>query len=222
MLIAPDLITVTATYEQELAAERAELLVTVQGSSLVTGRAALRKAREVARIVEDLEKLGIGEDRLSLEGVHAQVASGILGKSSSASYRLRVRCDQLDLLPDVLGAITGAKTARLEQVEWGYPDSAELHASWLEQSIARANIKARAAAQALGTRIVGVHRMTEMLIDPGSMAYMDPSGAEYDGAMKRRSARVELGFELGNSKRTGMSVTVEYRVEGYGGGGAGR
>ena len=46
-----------------------------------------------------------------VEVIHADVSTGILGKSSSATYRLRIRFENLDLLPDALGAITGAKNA---------------------------------------------------------------------------------------------------------------
>ena len=48
----PDVVVITARHEESVAAERAELLVTVQGSSLVTGRAALKKAKEVSALVE--------------------------------------------------------------------------------------------------------------------------------------------------------------------------
>jgi hypothetical protein len=47
----PDLLRVAITHEDELEASHADLLVTVRGSSLVTGSAALTKAREVAALV---------------------------------------------------------------------------------------------------------------------------------------------------------------------------
>jgi hypothetical protein len=41
----PDVVVITARHEESVAADRVELLVAVQGSSLVTGRAALKKAK---------------------------------------------------------------------------------------------------------------------------------------------------------------------------------
>jgi len=46
---------------------------------------------------------------------------------------------------------------------WRYPRSAEQQARWLAAAIAWANTKATAAAAALGTRVLGIHRLTEHL-----------------------------------------------------------
>jgi uncharacterized protein YggE len=213
---APDVIVITARHEEDVSAERAELLVVVQGSSLVTGRAALKKAKEVAKLVEELEKCGVSQDEVGLEDIRAEVSSGILGKSSSATYRLRIRCAKLELLPEVLGAITSAKNARLEDVVWRYPDSAAQQAKWLQACIAWANVKAGAAAAALGTRLVGVHRLTEQRLDEPD--YTVAPATAYPGAgMRSRTGELETlsaGLDLGHQKRDGLKISVEYRVEG--------
>jgi uncharacterized protein YggE len=213
MELNPDVLIIEAEHHEELSADRAELIVTVQGSSLVTGRAVLTKAREVARLVEELARFGIAADDISLEDVQAEVSSGILGKSSSATYRLRVRCKNLDLLPEALGAVTAAKNAKLEDIEWRYPDSHARRIEWLEAAIRRANSKAVAAAGTLGARITGVHKLTEQRLDveeapapPGGVAYL---------TMSRRAEPVDLGFSLNHQKRAGVRVTIEYRIEGF-------
>jgi uncharacterized protein YggE len=209
----PDVIVITARHEEDVAADRADVLVTVQGSSLVTGRAALKKAKEVSALVEELERRGVPLEEIHLEAVHAEVSSGLLGSSSSARYRLRIRCTDLERLPEVLGAITGARNARLEQLVWRYPESAEQQARWLAAAIAWANTKALSAATALGTRLVGIHRMTEDgLEEEGRFVRM---GGAPGMARARAAESVDLGFELGNQKRMGVVVTVEYRVEGF-------
>lgn len=204
-----DVIIVTAKHEEEIAADKAEILVSVEGSSLVTGRAALQKAKEVSRLVEELAKVGVGEPEL--ESVRAEVSSGLLSKSSSANYRLRVKIDELALLPEALGAITSTKNVRLEALVWRYPESVEKQAGWLKAALADANLKARAMAEALGTKISGIHKCSEQ-----PFAESAPQAAYYGGESKmRRSVATDLGFELGHKKRAGVSVTVEYRVEGY-------
>jgi uncharacterized protein YggE len=208
----PDVLAITARYEEDVAADHADLLVTVEGSSLVTGRAALKKAKEVSALVEELERVGLSLEKIRLLGVRAEVSSGLLGSSSSAKYRLRIRCDDLERLPAVLGVVTGARNARLEELEWRYPESPERQARWLALAIAQANNLAAAAAGALGTRVVGVHRLIEQRLDEGRLIRLSSPGA----AMSRgRSTPVELGFELGNEKRMGVEVTVQYRVEGF-------
>lgn len=211
----PDVLVITAKCEEDVAAERAVLFVTVQGTSLVTGRAALKKAAEVRSLVEALETCGISESDIGLESVHAHVSSGLLGKSSSATYRLRVRCDELPALPEVLGAITSAKNSELERLVWRYPESTAQQAHWLALCIAQANAKAIAAATALGVRLVGVHRMTEQLLeDPDSGAR--PLGVSVQFASPQRTrAAPDMGFDLTHHKRGGMRVSVEYRVEGF-------
>jgi uncharacterized protein YggE len=213
MDLHPDVLIIIAEHYEDLSADRAELIVTVQGSSLVTGRAALSKAKEVARLVDELGRFGISADDISLEDVQAEVSSGILGKSSSATYRLRVRCKNLDLLPEALGAVTAAKNARLDDIEWRYPDSYDRQIQWLEAAIRRANSKAIAAAGALGARITGVHKLTELRLDPeeASVAYGSVSAAP----MRRRAEPIDLGFSLNHQKRAGVRVTIEYRVDGF-------
>ena len=216
-VVEPDVIVITARYEEDVSAERAVLFVKVEGSSLVTGRAALKKAAEVRSLVEALERSGLSESDIGLEGVHAQVSSGFLGKSSSAVYRLRVRCDELNALPEVLGAITSAKNSELERLVWRYPESAEQQAQWLALAVAQAHTKARAAATALGVRLVGVHRMTEQLLDDQDKAERSRTmEIRYEGMQRLRSgAGPDMGFDLTHHKRAGMQVKIEYRVEGF-------
>jgi len=215
-VVEPDVIVITAKYEEDVSAERAVLFVKVEGSSLVTGRAALKKAAEVRNLVEALERCGLSESDIGLEGVHAQVSSGFLGKSSSAVYRLRVRCDELNALPEVLGAITSAKNSELERLVWRYPESAEQQAQWLGLAIAQAHTKARAAAAALGVRLVGVHRMTEQLLDDQDKGERSRTmQVHYEGMSRMRSSAPDMGFDLTHHKRAGMQVKVEYRVDGF-------
>ena len=58
-----------------------------------------------------------------------------------------------------------------------------------------------------------IHRMTEDgLEEEGRFVRM---GGAPGMARARVSETVDLGFELGNQKRMGVVVTVEYRVEGF-------
>jgi hypothetical protein len=72
----PDLLRVVITHEDELAASHADLQVKVRGSSLVTGNAALTKAREVAALVQALAGVGVPEASIRVEDIAVQVESG--------------------------------------------------------------------------------------------------------------------------------------------------
>src|SRR5215510_7487925 len=116
----PDTIKVSASQREEISANRADLFVTVKGSSLVSGDQAMKKAKEVSQLVEALTNFGLSPDAIHLQGVHIETSSGTLLKSSSATYRLRVRLEKLDQLADVLDIIGGQKNAALERIAWKY------------------------------------------------------------------------------------------------------
>jgi uncharacterized protein YggE len=117
-------------------------------------------------------------------------------------------------LPDVLGAITGSKNVRLEQLVWRYPESTELYATWLARAIAAANVKASAMAAAVGAHIVGVHHISEHALEGGEEKGRRPLSS--DGPLRMaRAPALELGFELTQRRRLGVRVAVQYRVEGF-------
>jgi len=89
--VRSDLIEVVANIEEDVAADGVDIQVSVDGSSLFTGRAALSKAREVHQLVEALAQVGVPENQIFVEGIRATTTSGIFSKSSSAHYSLRVR-----------------------------------------------------------------------------------------------------------------------------------
>lgn len=218
--VKPDTVTVTVSEEKEIAADRADLLVTVRGSSLFTGETALSKAREVAQMVGDLRELGVKDEDILLESVHADVSSGVLGKSSSATYSLKIHCERLDRLADMLGVITSQKNTKLKAIIWGYPENEERD-DWLDACIQRANKKARRIAEALGVRLTGVRWFYEGYTDEEARVYPQSPPAEYDmmyerAAMSRAApARVtsdELGTAVSHSKTVQLSVTIDYHI----------
>ena len=213
----PDTLEVFATHEEELAANAADLVVTVKGSSLVTGAAALTKAREVAALVEDLIKVGMPQKDIFLEDVSAEVSNGLLSRSSSATYRLRIRCQKLELLADVLGAITSQKSTQLGGLDWRYGDEEVLKDQWLAQCARRAKERAKAIAEAFGVRLIGVRSFTEVQDHghdrPGSY------GGGSDLAGMRSKARggapmsaEDLGLAIAHTRKVKTTVRVEYRV----------
>ncbi|MFN8425777.1 MAG: hypothetical protein U0X87_05910 [Anaerolineales bacterium] len=64
----PDTIKVSANHKEEISANRADLFVTVKGSSLVSGDAAMKKAKEVSGLVEALKQAEVKERSDSLAG----------------------------------------------------------------------------------------------------------------------------------------------------------
>jgi uncharacterized protein YggE len=215
----PDLINVTVTHHEEIFADRADLYVTIRGSSLVTGTAALTKAQEVGQLVTALTDYGLKPSDILLQDVYAEVSTGFLGKSSSASYHLKVHCTDLDKLVDILSIITSQKNTKLDHIDWGYSTDSDLEESglrdrWLDACILRANAKAARIATTLGVSLVGIRRFTDSYLggkDVYQPDYGPPGMARYG---TKASAGGGPGMAVSHSKWVTFNVVVAYRISG--------
>lgn len=221
-----DVIEVSVLHEEEIFADRAELYVTIKGSSLVTGNVALTKAREVHQLVTELTNYGLKQSDIRLQGVHTEVSTGLLGKSSSATYSLKIACSELDKLADLLGIITAQKNTTLSYIAWQYSLDDEfsdnsVRDQWLDACLRRAQIKAARIAQGLGVTLLGVHHFTEAYHGgKRSEGAYDEDRAFYGAGssaklMRGRLDEVDLGLEVSHSKRVAYRVDVSYRISGF-------
>jgi len=210
----PDTIKVSANQREEIFASHANLYVTVKGSSVVSGNEAMKKAREVSQFVEALAHYGLSPDAVQLQGVRIETASGMLLKSSSAIYRLKVRCEKLDQLADLLDITASQKNATLERIEWKYPEeSAREHG--LDSAIAIAKAKAEKVAAAMGVKLLGVYDFIEN-------SYDEEMPVPYQAQNMMMKSRAEmadapsLGMEIQHSKTIHVNLEIWYRVSDFG------
>ncbi len=213
-IIRETTISITATRRQEVVADKADLQVTIRGSSLVTGSAALKKAKEVNELVSALLAVGVKEDELALRGIQVQSSSGVLTRNSSASYTLRVRCSRLELLGEIFGAISAQKNVSLDLVTWRYPDLQPLQKEWLDACIGEAKDRAAHIAAALGVKLLALHSFTEVWKDPEDIATRSqPASVGQARAMTELSREIDLGFSLSHSKMVEQRVDLTYVVD---------
>lgn len=209
----PDTIKVSASHREEIFASHANLHVTVKGSSIISSNEALKKAQEVNALVEALTKFGLSPDAIQLQGVRLESAGGALIKSSSAVYRLRIKCEKLDRLADIMDIITEQKNATLEQIEWRYPEE-EARERGLESAIARGKARAEMVATSLGVKLLGVYDFMENAFDEGTPV---PFAAQ-TMMMKSRSAVADepsLNMDIQHSKIVNVNVDIWYRVSSF-------
>ncbi len=207
----PDTIKVSVSHREEIFASHANLHVTVKGSSIVSSNEALKKAQEVNALVEALTKFGLSPDAIHLQGVRLETAGGALLKSSSAVYRLKVKCEKLDRLADIMDIITEQKNATLEQIEWRYPEE-EARERGLESTIAKGTAKAEKVAMSLGVKLLGVYDFIENTYDE-ERTPMPFQAMEMN--MKARSAvasEPSLNMDIHHSKMIHVNVDIWYRV----------
>lgn len=215
MMKKPNTIAVNIELKEEVLANRVNLFVDVRGSSFVSGRTALKKAKEVRSIVEGLAQIGVTEENIQLMSVQAEVSSGMLTKSSSAKYSLKILVADLDALADVLGVILEAKNASVNSLEWLYDDYEKVHNAMLEEAIARAERRIAVMCQSLQHEKVAVYTMTENLRTNDHDRYMMPRVASPAAmrAVAEPMTKEDLGLDITHSKTISLEVHIEYHVE---------
>ena len=207
----PDTIKVSASHKEEIYANRADLFVTVKGSSLVSGDAALKKAKEVNQLVEALTSVGLGPEAIHLQGVHLETAGGALLKSSSATYRLKVHCGKLDQLAELLDILASQKNAALERIAWKYPEEVAREKG-METALELAKARAAKVANSLGVKVLGVYDFIENVYDEEIQHPFLAAQAMPMRAAGKASPEPSLGMDIQHSKTVHVSVEIWYRV----------
>ena len=206
----PDTLKVSAFHKEEIFASHANLYVTVRGSSVVSGNEAMKKAREVSQLVEALTRFGLSPEAIQLQGVRLETASGALLKSSSAVYRLKIKCEKLDRLADIMDILAEQKNATLERIEWKYPEE-EARERGLEAAISKGKAKAEKVAESLGVRLLGVYEFMENAFDEERPPM--PFQAMEIGMKARAAAdQPSLNMDIQHSKTIQVNVDIWYRV----------
>lgn len=214
MDIKPDTIHVNATESVEVQASSADLYIAVKGTSLVSGESALTQAREVKELLDSLGQAGLPTEAVSLQSVDAETSSGKLTPSSSATYKLRLRCENLDQFAGFLGVITSQKNTSIEKIEWQYPEE-PLISETLEKAIHKVETRARSIAAALGVSLLGIYEFTEKIEDQDPPSTQVAFGAQSKNRAMGVISQPDLEMEIQHSKEIEVKVFVTYRVSGF-------
>jgi uncharacterized protein YggE len=211
----PDTIKIVASHRDEVPATHADLFVTVKGSSLVGAGEALKKAKEVSQLVQELTAGGLPAEDIHLQSIHTENSSGPVLKSSSATYRLRLRCNKLEQIPDLLGIITSQKNATFDRVTWKYPDE-ETREKGMEEAVRKAHARAGKVAAQLGVKLLGIYNFEEGVGDDEA-PYPMPAAAPQARAVGMIPKGADLGLDIQHSKNVRYQVEIEYRISGFDG-----
>jgi hypothetical protein len=212
----PNTIAIDIPLQREVEASRADLTVRIEGHATFSGGSALKKAREIRDLVERLAEAGVPESAVRLRSAKAQVTSGLISKSSTVKYVLRIEVPSRDLVAAALGAVTSVKNAELVSLEWQYDDLDAVHEQLLREALILARDRAAVICEALAQRTTVVHRLNENF-DRRDGGPQMPQAQSFV-ALKSRAAAPAMsndsfGFELSESKTVHFRLHVEYRVE---------
>ena len=172
----------------------------------------MKKAKEVNQLVEAVTSLGVDSEAIHLQGVHIETSSGALLKSSSATYRLKIQCEKLDSLAEILDVISEQKNATLERIVWKYNED-EARERGLLAALEKAKSKADKVAKAMGVKILGVYDLIENNFDEENF---DRQLGSFQAAPMKRSVGItpepSLGMDIQHSKTINVNVEIWYRV----------
>lgn len=208
-------ITVVVEDERDLPPSGADVRARVSGASFVGGGAALKSAREIASMVHALGSGGVASEDVHVEGVSARVESGLLTKSSSAVYELRVRVSDPTKLGAVLGVLASTPNTSLSGVEWRYPAQPPFADAWSAELATRARARATKIAEAVGQGIGALLGFDETYAPSADGHRPMAPGMAY-GSMQRAGGgapALETGAELTHVQRVRLRVTATFEVE---------
>ena len=204
----PDTIKVSASHKEEIFATHAELHVTVKGSSLISGNETMKKAKEVNQLLEALKQTGVKEEAVTLQGVNVSTSTGAVLKSSTASYRLKIRCEDLAKFAEILDVVASQKNAALTQTDWKYDEDATREAVLLT-TLEKAKSKAAKIAQTMGVKLLGVYELIENVFDEEATMPFQP---QMKAAFRSAPEEPSLGMDVQHTKIIHVNVDIWYRV----------
>ncbi len=206
------LVTVREMATADIQASGAKLAVRIAGQSFFTGSEAFKKATEVANCVSSLKNCGIPEDEIHLLNVSTEVESGILIRSSSATYHLLVECKSIDLLGRVLTAVSSQKNSKIAALSWHYPNIEKTKRDLIQSAVRAAKEAARAVADSLSVPLVGVHKLSyEISGLDTELRVPEISAYAMRARTKAKTAALD-SLDLSHTNTVAATVTAEFIV----------
>lgn len=209
----PSLLHVTEQSTGTTRPRAANVHVTLAGSKLFSGKAALTKSEELRKLVEALRERRVPEDAIALEGANIDVSTGLFSRSSSVTYRLRIHIADLELVPAVLETVADAKQATLTHIAWDYSGSAS--EPLLAECATRAAAKAKRLAAALGVTLGDIHEVREEELGEQHQVHYPVYGVMAAAGGIRAKASIAsdfAGLDLAPAKQITVRVRIAYRL----------
>lgn len=210
----PDTISVRTIAEQEVDADSADLNIKIAGDSLFAGSEALKKAKEVRALVEELKQIGVEERQIKLRSVSISSSLSALVRSSFAEYRLRIKNVELEMLPAIFRSLAARKKSELTRLDWNFEKAKEVASKLRADALRQAMEVANENATTLGVKVLGIYGLREERIggrdrNHGQEFAMVASKAKFG---MQAASSIELGFELGNSTTVKVALEADFRV----------
>ncbi len=211
----PNTISVNISKEENIFANKADIYLEIKGNSLISGKSAIAKIKEINELAKSLKKLEIDEKSIRIVSVKTEVSSGLIAKSSSANYLISIEICNLDKMSGILGVITNLKNVRIASLDWHYDKIDEVHESLLSEALEDAEKRAILICNTLKHKKLCVYSLTEKLRDNDKdlhIEFRSSSGGKFY-SKNRDEAMNELELDIIHFKTVKLDLRVEYNVE---------
>jgi uncharacterized protein YggE len=217
----PDLLYINVDEEFQSDAKACDLYLQVRGSSFWSANEALKKAKEVSGLVNELSGIGVANSEIEILEVTARKEKGLVSSSSSADYSLKVKCTDFSKFPPILGVVTRQKNISLQYMDWDYGNDEDAQTRAIERALAKAKRKAKIVADALGVSIQGVHTFTDEVFHSGPLsskaAVSHLAQVNVDYCMHEVSDFENLAPTIRQTRNSILKVKVKFRISGFSG-----
>lgn len=205
----PDRISLEITKKTEVLPLYAILEVTIEGEASFSRNESYRKAREVTAFTEALKQTDYEGENVSLENVVIKTNTGVLTKSSSARFELKLDKLPLALLSDVLSVIAAQKNISINSINYEYGELESEKAVLMEKACLAAKEEGKRVCSLYGVELIGIYSMQPIWSVPHD------KGHTLGRASFGKSRRAEMdGLDIIENKKDELVLTLnmEFRV----------
>jgi hypothetical protein len=212
----PDRITVEEHEEVEVTPLHASLEIVIEGESSVFGNEALKKSKELAMFISELESIDYSVENLSLDNISIQTSSGKFLKSSMAKFTLMLDKIKLELIPKILGIIASQKNIEIIEMEYNFGSLTNEKMELYRRLCSAAKQQGETVGEAFGVSLLGVYSMTPKWIlplnDAISQRYSN-DGMRMSKSVGRSEKALEgLDFVANHKGKLSLRLKAEFRV----------
>ncbi len=208
----PDRISLEISKKTEVSPLWAILEVTIEGEASFSGNESFRKAKEVATFVDALKQTDYDEAHVSLENVVIKTSTGVLTKSSSARFELKLDKIPLKQLSSVLSVVARQKNISINSVDYDFGALEKEKSELMEQACLAAKEEGLRVCSFYGVELLGIYSMAPSWSLPDMQSY------EMTRSSFGKSRRSEMeGLDIIENKKDELllALRMEFRVGGF-------
>lgn len=167
-------------------------------------------------MIENLNAINGLHFATNIKSVKILSQSGWFTKSSKGIYSLIIKCDDINKIGEVIGAISDSENISLNELEWVYDEDFE-KLSLIQEAMKKCQEKAKAMAEIVGHEISHIHSASDSYDIPNAnLTIRRPTLDDWQERRRRGavagSSVIDIGTEFKGTKEIIAIASVEYII----------